>query len=475
MMSNIIISARYVTADGTGSLTKPAVYDALRAVIVKRPELGAVGVIGPSKKKGRHRLNRVLLHHINLDSCVEFIDAQGAAADAEFLERCHNDEWGWTDVGPGRPWWKVFILNGRDLVFVAHHSVCDGGFGLIFHRDVLDALNSSSTSKAREVQTSPHVAIDPATASIAPDINELTDTKMDILKTILVFIFYSSVRLLFGNRRLFFSDAPAPRPTTLSVTAIAQPSQRTVSRLVTFRIPATKMAAILRACRSHETTFTPFLVVLITTALATDAYPDATLGFSRWAVDMRPLLRAPPAGATVMDAAGGLDAAQWLGAFRRAAGHTTPRRAVNAAALWGSVRTYGARIRATMAGPAPRAISAARSCDLLGSDLEDVLEQAFPSMGLHLRNSFSVSNLGAFSGQAGEGDVNGPWRIEDVQFSAGATDGTYSHNGIVFNVAGVKGGETVINAVWEDGALKKEMVEGVMKSVAEMMDALAPL
>ena len=47
----------------------------------------------------------------------------------------------WFNTGDKtKPLWRV-VVNGSKVLFVFHHSVCDGRSGTIFHRSLLAALN----------------------------------------------------------------------------------------------------------------------------------------------------------------------------------------------------------------------------------------------------------------------------------------------------------------------------------------------
>lgn len=148
--SNILISARYCSASGC-QLIKPAVVAALRAVVKAHPALWHVFVQRPSSKKGRHTLHIAALRVLDLEKCIVYLDgADNAGVTSELLEAIHN-EWEWTADEPERPWWKL-LVKGRNIVFVYHHSVGDGMSGVVFHREFLAALNSTTADNLERPQ-----------------------------------------------------------------------------------------------------------------------------------------------------------------------------------------------------------------------------------------------------------------------------------------------------------------------------------
>lgn len=91
----------------------------------------------------------------------------------------------------------------------------------------------------------------------------------------------------------------------------------------------------------------------------------------------------------------------------------------------------------------------------------------FPVLGGHLNNSIQLSNLGVFATEAN----SGPWKIDDMSFSAATVNGNLSYN-ISLNVVGVEGGDTVINASYEDGILTEDMVYGILEATFERIEAI---
>jgi hypothetical protein len=74
----------------------------------------------------------------------------------------------------------------------------------------------------------------------------------------------------------------------------------------------------LAASRKHKTSFTALLHTLNQVALASEVYPYAKLGFSRQAVNIRPLLKVNTGLDHFNDTANQYDCLQWLPKYRKA-------------------------------------------------------------------------------------------------------------------------------------------------------------
>ncbi|KAH7152568.1 alcohol acetyltransferase [Dactylonectria macrodidyma] len=475
--ANVLVSAHYAPTTSTydDHLSKEAVYSAIRSIITVYPELSLIGIPQPLAKTGHHTLFLAALHEIDLGTCVEFLDDEAPMARPEVIERLHN-HWDWADdeLNPRKPWWRVVILGRQEVIFIFHHLICDGRFGYIFHRQFLAAINSFNEQKR---PCSRIIKIDPERVKLSREMEEFWNGSTSPLRFIHVLFMFLLLRLFFG-RRLLFTSLPKPKSNAKSVIAKAGPEHRTKTRIATLRITASRMRRILAACREHNTTFTPLLIVIILCTLACDYYPKAKIGISNCAIDMRSLY---PAGMETKESgkflqhSSGTSKFTWLDRYRRV---FHPRSSDNAHSkagskitnvdvdgAWELVRGYRVSIKKAFEGD--NLVIPFRAANAVSDDLESTLSSSFPALGLHLNNSIQVSNLGAFS----TGDQGGRWKIDDVSFSASAVNGNISYN-IAFNVASVEGGDTVICASYEDGILAKEMVSGILEAALEKLEAI---
>lgn len=481
-LSNIIISAHYapVTSSGEALLSKTAVYATVRSVIDKYPELSIIGIRQELGEKGHHALNLAALHEIDLETCIEFRDDESPSATAEVVQRLHNT-WNWTDkqFHPRQPWWKVVVLGRQEVVFVFHHLVCDGRFGYFFHGEFLAGINSFHKGKAAStmMHSSHVVKIDIDRVRLDKDVQDFWLSSTSVVRIIHVFLSFVILRLFLG-RRLLFADVPKAKPYSESVVAEASVQHRTKTRVASLRISAPRMRRIISACRERNVTFTPLLLTMALCTLACDYYPDAKVGISNCALDMRGVYPCEEEGSgRLLQCAGGHSKFSWLDRHRRAFSRRDARKKdddvkarVDKDAAWALVREYRASLAKSVAVKDSPALVTFKAANSMTNDLEGMLSSNFPALGLHLQNCFQVSNLGAFAA-ADQVQGGGPWKIDDVSFSAACINGNISYN-LNLSVAGVEGGDTVILACYEDGILSEEMVSGVLEGTLERMEAV---
>lgn len=484
LQSNVIVSAKY-SCDNGRTLTKPMVVSALRTCIEKHSRLRVVGVMRPSSRKGRHVLDLATLNRIDLEQCIKWVeDPDGKGVTSDMLEMMHS-EWDFQDDKPDRPFFKLFIIGGTDVVFVFHHMLCDGMSGYVFHREFLAALNAMPDTMPVPMPST--VMYTEKGTTILRDqidvgyecVREGKPWGPQILGLALSFIFWVLAPLLLPRDRIFFSDFPRTASHIMDATArVTDAKDRTVTRVSTLRIPAEKMSKILQACRSRQTTFTPLLNTMLLTTLSADYYPKAWIGGTRFSRDLRPQLpmekfgSVPSAGALTNLNTGG-SKAHTLGKFRKVAtngGEANKlgeiRYAVDKELAWKLTREQKRHMDDTLEAH----IGGMMSIDS-GEDLEAFVSERMSMMGIALRYSMLISNIGPFPGPIK--GTEGEWSVTDTQFSAGSVHTGQCTNGIIFDVAGIKGGDTVVNATWVDGITSRDMVEGLLAATLGRLEALA--
>jgi hypothetical protein len=103
-------------------------------------------------------------------------------------------------------------------------------------------------------------------------------------------------------------------------------------------------------------------------------------------------------------------------------------------------------------------------------DLDHMLQKVLPNVGLGLRRTFLISNIGATDFKL---HGAGPWSIDDLVFSAAATSAHAGTRGFIFHVAGVKGGDTTIVTGWEEGVASEDLarknIEGTLARIEAMV------
>jgi hypothetical protein len=271
------------------------------------------------------------------------------------------------------------------------------------------------------------------------------------------------------------------------VKQVADESRRTVTRVVNTRIPAGQIAKILAACRKNDTTFTPLLITMLMVVLSMDYNRKAWIGSTRFALDMRPHLplSQPELGGgtehgTMFNCTSGMARVSRLAKYRHLVEHIDCSSAdneknaykVHSEGIWELTRQY----KAWMTKETIPAVRAVRSSKTMTSDLEHVLYNIMPFAGTVLTSTTLISNLGVFAGGADDlviDPIQQQWSISDIQFSAAATNGGQGSQGPIFNVSGIRGGDTVINAAFEDGIISRQEVQSILDTVISRIITLA--
>ncbi|KAI5458972.1 alcohol acetyltransferase [Mariannaea sp. PMI_226] len=479
--SNIVVSAHYTHAKSTGKtvLSREAVYAAVRSVIASYPELSIVGIQEPLPKKGHHKLSNAALHEIDVEACVEFYDDEPPSASAKVMERLHN-QWDWTDekFNPRQPWWKVVILGRQEVAFVFHHFVCDGRFGQFFHDAFLTAINSFNE---KDQSSSNVVKINSERVRLDKDLQEFWTSSISFLYIIHELLSLLIIRLFFGSR-LMFANLAKPKPHGTSVATEASPSERTKTRVCSRTIPASQMSRIITACREHNVTFTPLLCTLAMATFACDYYPNAKVGISNCALDARSIYASRRPGSQAgrfINCSNGAGKFTWLPRYRRVFdcptlsneqqkkitvdGEKTARIDVDGA--WKLVKEYRANLTNAMEGSS--VLRSFRAGNSVSNALEDMLSSTFPMLGVYMNNSLNISNLGAFKTT----ERAGPWKIDDMSFSASCVNGNI-FSPVSFQIVGVDGGNTVVMVSYEDGIVSEDMISGMLEGTFERIEAM---
>lgn len=471
MQANVIIAATYTNTKAESIvLSKELVYAALQQIGPQYPELGTTTFCRPSKTKtGQHRRWSAFLRQINLDDHVKFINIpaeEEAKGLTTTIERYHNL---WFEPSK-KPAWQLVVVNGRHMLFVYDHYITDGRGGTYILESILDALNypkqelgnSSILGFTTEIKGFPEE--DPIKRAPAP---------LSLFQAILNYLRFWAIVLLYRQKHLFFHDV-VPKDLKLDFNNPQKKANLVKTRLHSLRLDASTMKKCVQACRSHQTTFTSLLHTLIKATLAADFYPQAKFSHSTTVVDIRTYLKPQDREKTMETAASIVSSWDWLPKFRKAGEQTASKDSTNFEAnlVWELARKHRAHVLNDM-NHKKTCFTAWQSVDLLGEDDEDYITGFIPGLKLCQRNSFSLSNLGAFrpNQSVGQDGRNADWTITNLEFSAGAYKTGYAAN-LVFNVAGVQDGLTTVHVCYEEGALSDDFVDSVLDRIKMRMDAI---
>ncbi len=464
IQSNVQVSCEY--SHESKLLSPTRVFRALEQVIRDIPELAIIGVSQPSEKKeGNHRTWEARLPIIRFTDCVQFLNNPKGDRDevlARIFESSHNR---WFDTRDRtKPWWRLLIVNGKYAVFIFHHSIGDGISGYAFHRSLLAALNANYTGKDpndNSMEESVFKIEEPMQLPV-PLALESIEEKLSWFHVICTFLYWQIIRVFVRPKHFLFSDAVV-NDAYPTVTKPFPAEQRTHSKVEVTRIDKQTMKQLLVSCREHKTSFTAVLHTIISATLAADIYPKARIGFTRVAVNIRPLMKADPGLDVFTNASATYYRTHLLGKYRAA----IQKEFLDQAVVWKLAAAYKKHMNDSIY-KSKTVLQGFLTCTLLGEDDEEV--GAFYGLGLYLNNSFLISNVGVFKPRDDMKD--GGWSITDAGFSAAAVRAAVGDYGMVFTAASAKDGDCVIAATWEEGVLKEEMVKYVLSVVARRLKSL---
>ncbi|CZR52955.1 uncharacterized protein PAC_02833 [Phialocephala subalpina] len=165
---NVGISASYSRTTNDSVPLKDVVFKAVSAIIQKHPVLSAIPVNEDSANP-----YFVRLPFIDLEEAVTFLTRQSPTISGEgdieldrILEGQHNK--GFKGDFGKLPFWRLIIVTEPEeenhfiACFIFHHSLGDGTSGLVFHKDLLSALqNRASATLASSIVYSPRTDLLP--------------------------------------------------------------------------------------------------------------------------------------------------------------------------------------------------------------------------------------------------------------------------------------------------------------------------
>jgi len=251
-------------------------------------------------------------------------------------------------------------------------------------------------------------------------------------------------------------------------------ADRTRTKVRLLRIDSLTMAKCLSGCRKHNTSFSALLHTIIQVTLAADIYPEAKFGFSRLAVNLRPLLRVDPGPDVFTNAVSAYYRVQPLGKYRACAisasslgPQLSQDKSIDIPAVWQLAKVYKEALKHSIykSKTVMQDFLVSKTFD---GDMEDL---SFYGHDLYQNNSFLISNLGVF--QPRDDMAEGGWNVKEVSFSAGSIRAILGDIGIVFNMASVKKGDCLISATYEAGVLKDDMVRDILSAVLARLKLLA--
>lgn len=441
-------------------LTPAIMYKALPLVVSEHPALATIIIDQPSMKKmGRKRAWQARLKRICFKDCVRFIDNVAEKEQFIRLLQVEHDTWFNTD-DKTKPLWRV-VVNGSKILFVFHHSVCDGRSGMIFHRSLLAALNKvtreqEESGQEEKISTDfnvPNYELMPESMALL----QLLGMRFNMCIGLLSYLFSLLVKFFLRRNYTFFTDVIFKEGLPSKDTPVPL-AERPVTKLERMCLSSSQLAASLKACKKHKTSITTLIGTLIHVTLASELYPTAKLGLSYFAVDLRRFL--PTEYSNIMgNYVSSHQSNQWLHNYRRA-GATSPANDRQIALMWQlSQRAKADLDSAMLTHHTPLPVANALGLTAIGEDDESITTGIYNVLDVAVTKTFCVSSL-----VESESESYGPWQLKGTEFSVSAQKSQVGPM-LYFAMASMKGGQCVINVSYEEDILQTEVVRRILEGV----------
>ncbi|KAI1114091.1 alcohol acetyltransferase-domain-containing protein [Nemania sp. NC0429] len=259
---------------------------AIAQVILKHPVMH-IGLVGENTNKPCW----VRLDRMDLQKHIQWLVVDGGATDFHevFLSTCYRQLDNKFADYLRTPGWRVKVLRkrGRDfmeVLLVLNHTNMDGGSAKIFHRDLLQNLHDDPQMPRNDLLRD-HILTLPenSTATLSPPAEDLVQFPMEtreVLKSLQEEVHTPAVGYLKTPTQAHWGPIKA---------ASFKPQFRTIT------ITHDVLAALLKACRHHNTTLTGLLHAFILVSLAPILEPSGAAGFRcLTAMDLRRFLPSNP-------------------------------------------------------------------------------------------------------------------------------------------------------------------------------------
>jgi len=466
VLSNTIVCATYERPDHM-PLTPATMYKALPLVISEHPALATILIDQPSTKKmARTRTWQARLERICFQDCVRFIDDVAEKEQFIRLLQVEHNTWFNTD-DKTKPLWRV-VVNGSNILFVFHHSVCDGRSGMIFHRSLLAALNKVTREQEESGQEEilltgfnvPKYELMPESMALL----QLLGMRFNMCIGLLSYLFSLFVKFFLRRNYTFFTDVIFKESLPSKDTPVRL-AERPITRLKRMCLSSSQLAASLKACKKHKTSFTTLIGTLIHVTLASELYPTAKLGLSYFAVDLRRFL--PTEYSNIMgNYVSSHQSNQWLYSYRQAGAMSTANDR-QIALMWQLSQRAKADLDSAMfTHHTPLPVANALGLPAIGEDDESITTGIYNVLDVAVTKAFCVSSL-----VESESESPGPWQLKCTEFSVSAQKSQVGPM-LYFAMASVKDGQCVINVSYEDNILQTGVAERILQGVERRLNML---
>jgi hypothetical protein len=419
--NNVGISAAYACSALRSADLKAKVFSGLAIVIERHPALSAIVVDEDSNDPYFARLPE-----INLEQAVTFmarrlpvtINDRDVELDS-ILETQHNQSF--KDNYGSLPFWRLIIVTASQAEnefvasFIFHHALGDGGSGMGFHRDFLEALSLGQPPLKSNVIRSPNTPLLPSLETLLP-----------------------------------LAEPPASVPHTLgalwSGSKVIPPTR---SNFYCLALSPTTTEYLLQACKFHGTTLTSTLAVLISLAIFSTVPPNFDTLECTIPVSLHRWLPEP------------IDE-NVIGVFIDAFQVYYNRESLSSSDcqfLWTEARRSRSLFTDYLKSNGKK-INVAKF-----KQIEDMRRFFLGKVGKERRSAFDVSNLGVMKAER-----KGEWGMGRVLFSRSAfVSGSAISVGIVTGADGC----LTLGFCWQEGVVERDVVEMVIEKVRVGIERIA--
>ena len=286
------------------------------------------------------------------------------------------------------------MVNGSNILFVFHHSVCDGRSGMIFHRSLLTALNKvtrEQESGQKEILLTsfnvPKYKLMPESMALL----QLLGIRFNIYIGLLSYLFSLFVKFFLQRDYTFFTDIIFKESLPSRDTPVRL-AERPITRLKRICLSSSQLAASLKAYKKHKTSFTTLIRTLIHMTLTSKLYPTAKLGLSYFAVNLRRFL--PTEYSNIMgNYVSSHQSNQWLYSYRQA-GATSTANDRQIALMWQLSQRAKADLDSAMfTHHTPLPVANALGLPAIGEDDESITMGIYNVLDVAVTKAFCVSSL----------------------------------------------------------------------------------
>ncbi|KAI5805297.1 alcohol acetyltransferase [Peziza echinospora] len=463
-------------SDNEHAQLKRQVYDALRSLLLAHPMLGVtIQDDGPEDAGPKApRFSRVL--KVDLERIVKIVsyaeDQEGPAdCGHDQLDTILEEEYArgfQKQLEEGNVLWRVVVVpavrdEGFWVLWIAHHAIADGTSGLIFQRDLLAHLNSSTSDLRRNA--SPIVDLTAVFKPLPPSIEEMYLPPLSI----------GYIAKAVFKEFIYNAQTPDSVWTGPDVFLPAAAGEGLHTLLHTLTLPQPLSRRVLGKCRENGTTLTPFLQTVVAASVVAAAAAAGSANVKKTQImGVSPISVRRWLGEG-LDKHGGME--NVIGTYVTGCEDLFTARSltdVDKEGIWAESRRVGKTISAVIAKKG--ADSPVGLLKYAGS-----LERYFLSkVGGDRGFGFEVSNVGVLKcgDSAGHGDGkdseghhhgNGLYGIREIRFSQGAN---VVGPAVVCSVVSTANGPMSLGFSCQEGVFSRQELGLVVSAVGQYLENL---